>query len=160
MKYFIFSLNISHSIGCILSLQCIFEVNKKNCHAVWKKKAYLWEISKFGLNLEASNCFYSLVHFYSAKAAMRQHTTRWNEWGSWFQAWIKYMYLCIYLFSRREGAITRAMCARDLRGVSAPVTSSSLLSHSHSSGVTRWWFSILQIKKKPSLLCWAVNLCW
>lgn len=61
----------------------------------------------------------------------------------------------ISLFSSREGAITRAECARDLWGISAPVTSPSLLTYSHSSGVTWWWFSILQTKK-PQL---AVMLC-
>lgn len=41
------------------------------------------------------------------------------------------------VFSRREGAITRAVCARDLRGISAPVTSPTFLSDSRLAGVTR-----------------------
>lgn len=64
----------------------------------------------------------------------------------------------ISLFSSREGAITRAECARDLWGISAPVPPPSFLTHSCSPGVTWWWFSILQTKT-TLLTCCAINLC-
>lgn len=111
-------------------------------------KAFLWSSA-------ASNCsFYTLPYFYCAKAAIHQTTTRWNKWVGCFQAWI------VYLFSRREGAIAGAVCAGDLRSIPAPVSPSSLLSHSRSSVVTWWRFSILSKKKKLSLLCWAVHFSW
>lgn len=47
-----------------------------------------------------------------------------------------YMWIFYVFFSRREGAITRAVCAGDLRGISAPVTTPTFLSDSRPAGVT------------------------
>lgn len=92
----------------------------------------------------------TLHHFCCVKAVIQEHTTWWNSETLSTLKRTADLRAFISLFSRREGAITRAECARDLWGISAPVTSPSLLAHSCSSGATWWWFSILQIKKTYS----------
>lgn len=63
------------------------------------------------------------------------------------------VYMCIILSLSCERTITRAMCARDLRGGSAPVTSPAFLFNSCSASVTWWRLGILQ--KIPLLSCVA-----
>lgn len=89
----------------------------------------------------------TLHHFCCVKAVIQEHTTWWNSETLSTLKRTADLRTFISFFSRREGAITRAECARDLWGISAPVTSPSLLAHSCSSGATWWWFGILQIKK-------------
>lgn len=65
-------------------------------------------------------------------------------------------YFIFFFVSRCEREITRAVCARDVRGISAPVTSPTFLSDSRLAGVTWRRFSILQENKKTTL--WYVVL--